>query len=59
MIDNVVRNEEVVNERSADGSVQGVRAVVDPIAAGRAPTATALQTLSLKGWDGLIIARRS
>ena len=59
IIDNVVRNGEVADETSQDGSVQGVRAVVDAIAANPELTATALQTVGVKGWDGLIVARRS
>lgn len=57
VIDNVVRNGGVTDERSMDRSVQGVRAVVEAIAARGELTATALQTVGVKGWDGLIIAR--
>lgn len=59
VIDNVVRNGGVTDERSTDRSVQGVRAVVEGIAARGELTATALQTVGIKGRDGLIIARRS
>jgi len=58
VIDNVVRDGAVVDENSEDPRVQGVRAVVDAIAANPELDATALQTVGEKGWDGLIIARR-
>jgi len=58
VIDNVVRDGAVVDEHSEDPRVQGVRAVVDAIAASPELDATALQTVGEKGWDGLIIARR-
>lgn len=59
IIDNVVRDGAVVDAGSDDARVQGVRAVTDMIAAHPDLDATALQTVGLKGWDGLIIARRA
>lgn len=59
VIDNVVRNGEVTNEASQDRSVQGVRAVVDAISANPGLTATAIQTVGNKGWDGLILALKN
>lgn len=59
IIDNVVRDGAVVLSGSADPRVQGVRTVVDAIAAHPELEATALQTVGVKGWDGLIIARRT
>jgi len=59
IVDNVVRDGAVANAESADPRVIGVRSVVDAIAACDGLTATALQTVGIKGWDGLIVARRS
>lgn len=58
VVDNVVRNGAVVESDSQDASVQGVRALVDAVAAHPDLEATALQTVGLKGWDGFLIARR-
>ena len=58
IIDNVVRNGAVIEPDSDDPRVQGVRAVVDAIATNPELNATALQTVGIKGWDGLILARR-
>ncbi len=58
VIDNVVRDGAVVQADSADPRVQGVRRVVDDIAAHAELDATAVQTVGVKGWDGLIVARR-
>lgn len=58
VIDNVVRNGTVVDASSEDPRVQGVRAVTEDIAHHRELDATAIQTVGVKGWDGLIIARR-
>ncbi len=54
--DNVVRNGEVCNAASRDAAVQGVREFIAMI--GRDPrlTATALQTVGVKGWDGFTLA---
>lgn len=58
VIDNVVRDGAVVHPESDDPRVHGVRQVVADIAADARLDATALQTVGIKGWDGLIIARR-
>lgn len=58
VIDNVVRNGAVAHEDSRDPRVEGVQAVTRDIAAHHDIDATALQTVGVKGWDGLIIARR-
>jgi hypothetical protein len=47
-----------VRADSDDPRVQGVREVVADIAADARLDATAIQTVGIKGWDGLIIARR-
>lgn len=58
VIDNVVRDGAVVHAHSDDPRVRGVREVVAAIASNPDLDATALQTVGIKGWDGLIIARR-
>ncbi|MBT0771551.1 O-methyltransferase [Kineosporia sp. J2-2] len=58
VIDNVVRDGAVADPDSDDPRVQGVRAVVADIAAHPDLDATALQTVGVKGWDGIVIARR-
>ena len=56
VIDNVVRGGRVTDPDSTDPSVIGTRAVVEAIAAEPRVTATALQTVGSKGWDGFILA---
>ncbi len=54
--DNVVRDGAVVDAGSADDRVQGVRTFFDMLAAEPRVSATALQTVGSKGWDGFTIA---
>jgi predicted O-methyltransferase YrrM len=54
--DNVVRNGAVVNADSDDESVRGVRQFMSAVAAEPRVTATAVQTVGSKGYDGLAIA---
>ena len=56
LVDNVVREGAVIDENSTDVSVQGVRKFNDMLAADSRVTATALQTVGGKGYDGLAIA---
>lgn len=56
IVDNVVRNGEVINAASQDASVQGVRRLNESIAAERRVSATAIQTVGGKGYDGFAIA---
>lgn len=58
VIDNVVRDGAVVEPNSDDPRVRGVREVVAAIASNPLLDATAVQTVGVKGWDGLIILRR-
>jgi predicted O-methyltransferase YrrM len=53
--DNVVRNGAVANAASADANVQGVRRFNAALAAEPRVTATVLQTVGSKGYDGLAI----
>ncbi len=56
VIDNVVRNGAVADSRSRDASVVGARRVTEAIAAEPRLTATALQTVGEKGYDGFVLA---
>ena len=54
--DNVVRDGAVIDPASPDDRVRGVRAFFDRIAAEPRLSATALQTVGGKGWDGFALA---
>jgi len=54
--DNVVRNGEVANAASTDPNVHGVRRYNALLAAEPRVTATVLQTVGSKGYDGLAVA---
>jgi predicted O-methyltransferase YrrM len=54
--DNVVRDGAVVDPASRDPRVQGVRRFFDMMASEPRLTATAIQTVGSKGWDGFAIA---
>jgi predicted O-methyltransferase YrrM len=54
--DNVVRGGTVIDGNSQDPSVRGVRAFLALIAQEPRLTATAVQTVGEKGWDGFAIA---
>ncbi|WP_327738848.1 O-methyltransferase [Streptomyces nojiriensis] len=54
--DNVVRDGAVVDPDSSDPRVQGVRRFTELISEHPRLTATALQTVGSKGYDGLILA---
>lgn len=54
--DNVVRAGKVRDAASSDPLVQGVRRFLDRLAAEPRATATAIQTVGIKGHDGLAIA---
>jgi len=56
VVDNVVRGGAVIESKSEDVSVQGVRKLFAMLAAEPRVTATALQLLGSKGYDGLAIA---
>ncbi|HMQ53096.1 MAG TPA: O-methyltransferase [Anaerolineae bacterium] len=53
--DNVVRNGAVVDPNSTDPSIQGIRRFFELVAAEPRVSATALQTVGAKGYDGLAI----
>lgn len=54
--DNVVRDGEVADATSQDPKVRGVRRFTELVAAEPTLTATALQTVGTKGYDGLLMA---
>ncbi|PWB80944.1 MAG: methyltransferase [Methylocystaceae bacterium] len=56
IVDNVVRNGAVADAASPDENVKGARALFDALAAEPRVTATAVQTVGSKGWDGFAIA---
>lgn len=56
IVDNVIRGGAVIESESKDESVQGVRQLFDLLAAEPRVTATAIQLLGVKGYDGLAIA---
>jgi predicted O-methyltransferase YrrM len=54
--DNVVRDGAVADSASADASVQGVRRFLESLAAEPRVSATAIQTVGSKGYDGFALA---
>jgi predicted O-methyltransferase YrrM len=56
VIDNVVRDGAIVNERSRDPAVQGTRRLHDMLASEPRLSATAIQTVGAKGYDGFAVA---
>ena len=54
--DNVVRRGKVADERSTDPDVRGVQRFLKMVGENPRLTATAIQTVGCKGWDGLAIA---
>ncbi|HTW44416.1 MAG TPA: O-methyltransferase [Acidobacteriaceae bacterium] len=54
--DNVVRDGKVIDAADTDPSVQGVRRMNEIIAGEQRLTATAIQTVGSKGYDGFMIA---
>ena len=56
IVDNVVRKGAVVDAASTDAAVQGVRRFMEVLKVERRVTATALQTVGGKGYDGFAIA---
>lgn len=56
VVDNVVRGGAVIDSGSADPAVQGVRRLFELIAKEPRVRGTAIQTVGIKGYDGLAIA---
>lgn len=57
--DNVVRNGAVIDANSDDANVQGVRRMFEMMAGEPRVSATAIQTVGTKGYDGFAIMRVS
>ncbi|WP_458119421.1 O-methyltransferase [Paenibacillus sp. Z6-24] len=53
--DNVIREGEIINQQSSDPRIKGVRTFYDMLAGEPRITATALQTIGSKGYDGFMI----
>lgn len=56
VVDNVIRDGAVIDASSADPSVRGVRKLNEMLSSDPRVTATTIQTVGSKGWDGLTIA---
>lgn len=56
VVDNVVRKGALIDAQSADENVLGVRRLHELLADDRRVSATTLQTVGVKGYDGLTIA---
>jgi predicted O-methyltransferase YrrM len=56
VVDNVVRKGAVADATSTDANVQGIRRFAQALAAEKRVTATAVQTVGSKGYDGFVIA---
>ena len=56
VVDNVVRDGDVIDAASDSPTVQGVRRLLERLAAEPRVSATAIQTVGTKGYDGFAIA---
>lgn len=56
MFDNVVREGKIIDSKSHDSAVQAVRKLYDEMAAEPRVTATSIQTVGAKGYDGFCMA---
>ena len=56
IVDNVVREGAVIDAKSSNAAVQGVRRLNELIAQERRVSATAIQTVGVKGYDGFLVA---
>ncbi len=54
--DNVIREGAILDRASADPSVQGTRRMFEMIAKEPRVSATVVQTVGAKGWDGFLVA---
>lgn len=57
IVDNVVRRGAVIDASTADAAVQGVRKLYASLKGDRRVSATAVQTVGSKGYDGFLVAR--
>ena len=56
MVDNVVQDGAIADAASADPDVMGVRRMFEMMAREPRLSATAIQTVGAKGWDGFALA---
>jgi predicted O-methyltransferase YrrM len=56
IVDNVVRDGAVLDAKSKEASTQGTRRVLEMMASEPRVTATAVQSVGAKGWDGMALA---
>ncbi len=56
VVDNVVRDGAVIDESNDNAAVQGVRRLVDLVSAEPRVSATVIQTVGSKGYDGYLLA---
>lgn len=56
LVDNVVRGGKVIDADSSDANVQGVRRMNELVAAEPRVSATTIQTVGSKGYDGFLLA---
>jgi len=56
IVDNVIREGEVIDARSRDPSVKGVRLFNEMLKQEKRVSATAIQTVGVKGYDGFTLA---
>lgn len=56
VVDNVVREGGILNADSGDERIDGTRALFEAVAAEPRLSATAVQTVGVKKWDGFLIA---
>jgi len=57
IVDNVVRDGNVIDAESSDASIRGVRRFVEMLGARDDMSGTAIQTVGTKGYDGFAIVR--
>ncbi|MGP8076234.1 MAG: O-methyltransferase [Thermoplasmata archaeon] len=57
VVDNVVRKGELANASSVDANVRGMRNLLDALTAEHRVSATGIQTVGSKGYDGFVLAR--
>lgn len=56
IVDNVIRDGEVINAKSKDPSVKGVRRFNEMLKGEKRVSATSIQTVGVKGYDGFTLA---
>jgi predicted O-methyltransferase YrrM len=56
IVDNIVRKGGLVDEGSPDPAIQGMRRLIQTLSSESRVSATALQTVGVKGYDGFLIA---